>query len=95
MKIQFVSDLHLEFPDNRAWLAAHPLEVTGDILLIAGDTAYLDLPDSGRETYKAISGIGLRAITSKSSCASATMISTAIMIWQPCRITIVWTSAQT
>ena len=53
MKIQFVSDLHLEFPDNRAWLAAHPLEVTGDILLIAGDTAYLDLPDSGRETYKA------------------------------------------
>ena len=53
MKIQFVSDLHLEFPDNRAWLAAHQLEVTGDILLIAGDTAYLDLPDSGRETYKA------------------------------------------
>ena len=53
MKIQFVSDLHLEFPDNRAWLAAHPLEVTGDILLIAGDTAYLDLPDSGHETYKA------------------------------------------
>lgn len=53
LKIQFVSDLHLEFPDNRAWLAAHPLEVTGDILLIAGDSAYLDLPDSGRETYKA------------------------------------------
>ena len=53
LKIQFVSDLHLEFPDNRAWLVAHPLEVTGDILLIAGDTAYLDLPDSGRETYKA------------------------------------------
>lgn len=43
MKIQFVSDLHLEFPENRAYLAEHPLEVTGDILLIAGDTAYLDL----------------------------------------------------
>lgn len=53
LKIQFVSDLHLEFPDNRTWLAAHPLEVTGDILLIAGDSAYLDLPDSGCETYKA------------------------------------------
>lgn len=51
MKIQFVSDLHLEFPQNRSWLAKHPLEVTGDILLIAGDTAYLDLPDSGQDTY--------------------------------------------
>ena len=51
LKIQFVSDLHLEFPENREWLAAHPLEVTGDILLIAGDTAYLDKPESGSDTY--------------------------------------------
>ena len=51
LRIQFVSDLHLEFPENRAWLAAHPLEVTGDILLIAGDTAYLDLPESGKDSY--------------------------------------------
>ena len=51
MKIQFVSDLHLEFADNRAYLKNHPLEVTGDILLIAGDTAYLDVPESGRDTY--------------------------------------------
>ncbi len=51
MKLQFVSDLHLEFPANRAYLAEHPLEVTGDILLVAGDTAYLDLPDSKEDTY--------------------------------------------
>ena len=51
MKVQFVSDLHLEFADNRTFLKEHPLEVTGDILLIAGDTAYLDLPESGRDTY--------------------------------------------
>jgi hypothetical protein len=51
LKIQFVSDLHLEFADNRAFLRDYPLEVTGDILLIAGDTAYLDVPESGRDTY--------------------------------------------
>lgn len=51
MKIQFVSDLHLEFEQNRAWLEEHPLEVTGDVLLIAGDSAYLDLPESGQDTY--------------------------------------------
>ena len=51
LKIQFVSDLHLEFEENRVWLENHPLEVTGDILLIAGDSAYLDVPESGRDTY--------------------------------------------
>ena len=51
LRIQFVSDLHLEFEQNRLWLEENPLEVTGDILLIAGDTAYLDVPKSGRDTY--------------------------------------------
>lgn len=50
-RIQFVSDLHLEFWENRQWLKLNPLEVTGDILLIAGDTAYLDLPESKQDTY--------------------------------------------
>ena len=51
MRIQFVSDLHLEFEQNRLWLETNPLEVTGEILLVAGDTAYLDVPESGRDTY--------------------------------------------
>jgi predicted phosphohydrolase len=42
MKIQLCSDLHLEYAVNRKWLAQHPLQVLGEILLIAGDTSYLN-----------------------------------------------------
>lgn len=37
MQLQFASDLHLEFHENRYYLRDNPLKVAGDILLLAGD----------------------------------------------------------
>ena len=37
MKIQYASDLHLEFRDNARYLRDNPMIPVGDILLLAGD----------------------------------------------------------
>ena len=37
MKLQYCSDLHLEFPENRTYLKLFPLKPEGEILLLAGD----------------------------------------------------------
>ena len=41
MKIQFASDIHLELSDNSRFIKSEPFEVTGDVLVFAGDTGYL------------------------------------------------------
>ena len=37
MKIQYCSDLHLEFLDNRKWVLENLIMPKGDILILAGD----------------------------------------------------------
>ena len=41
MRIQYCSDLHMEFQENMRFMNSLPLEPVGDVLVIAGDVGYL------------------------------------------------------
>ena len=54
MKVQYCSDLHLEFEVNINWMNIHPLHPVGDILIIAGDTDYLGEGFGDNEFFKRV-----------------------------------------
>ena len=55
MKIQYCSDLHLEFKENAKYVNRHPIEPGGDILLLAGDITLLRDIDQHKEFFDYIS----------------------------------------
>jgi len=52
MKIQYCSDLHLEFPLNKKFIEINPLIPTGDILVLAGDIVPFESIDLANDFFE-------------------------------------------